>query len=89
MVCSAFRAFSWRTLIGNEGVIVTDVDGSTLAFRQNDGALVWQTSGLPANTVVLGSVHLLFAMAKLLLLALGARFRHTLYLTAHWSGLIV
>ena len=43
------------TLIGNEGVIVTDIDGSTLAFRLNDGALVWQTSGLPADTVVLGS----------------------------------
>ena len=43
------------TLIGNEGVIVTDIDGSTLAFRLNDGALVWQTTGLPADTVVLGS----------------------------------
>ena len=43
------------TLIGNEGVIVTDIDGSILTFRLNDGALVWQTSGLPADTVVLGS----------------------------------
>lgn len=43
------------TLIGNEGVIVTDIDGSTMAFRLNDGSLVWQTSGLPADTVVLGS----------------------------------
>ena len=43
------------TLIGNEGIIVTDIDGSTLAFRLNDGELVWQTSGLPADTVVLGS----------------------------------
>ena len=42
-------------LFGNEGVIVTDIDGSTLAFRLNDGALVWQTTGLPAETVVLGS----------------------------------
>ena len=30
------------TLIGNEGVIVTDIDGSILTFRLNDGALVWQ-----------------------------------------------
>lgn len=43
------------TLIGKEGVIVTDIDGSTLAFRLNDGALVWQVSGVPADTVVLGS----------------------------------
>ena len=43
------------TLIGNDGVIVTDIDGSTLVFRLNDGVLVWQTSGLPADTVVLGS----------------------------------
>jgi len=43
------------TLIGNEGVVVTDIDGNTLAFRLKDGALIWQTSGLPADTVVLGS----------------------------------
>ena len=58
MVCGKFRTLAGGpTLIGNEGVIVTDIDGSTLAFRLNDGALVWQTTGLPADTVVLGQDH--------------------------------
>ena len=43
------------TLITDEGVVVTDIDGSSLAFRLNDGVLVWQSAGLPADTVVLGS----------------------------------
>ena len=43
------------TLIGSEGVIVIDIDGRTLAFRQDNGALAWQTSGLPTNTFVLGT----------------------------------
>ena len=43
------------TLIADEGVVVTDIDGSSLAFRLNDGVLVWQSAGLPADTVVLGS----------------------------------
>lgn len=43
------------TLITDEGVVVTDIDGSSLAFRLNDGVLVWQSVGLPADTVVLGS----------------------------------
>ena len=43
------------TLITEEGVVVTDIDGSTLAFRLSDGVLAWQSAGLPADTVVLGS----------------------------------
>ena len=43
------------TLITDEGVVVTDIDGSSMAFRLNDGVLVWQSAGLPADTVVLGS----------------------------------
>ena len=43
------------TLITEEGVVVTDIDGSTLAFRLSDGVLAWQSAGLPAETVVLGS----------------------------------
>jgi len=43
------------TLIGDQGVVVTDIDGSTLAYRLNDGVPAWQAAGLPADTVVLGS----------------------------------
>lgn len=43
------------TLVGEDGVIVTDIDGSTLAFRLSDGVAAWQAAGLPADTVVLGS----------------------------------
>ena len=43
------------TLIADEGVVVTDIDGSSLAFRLADGVLAWQSAGLPADTVVLGS----------------------------------
>lgn len=43
------------TLIANEGVIVTDIDGSSLVFRLADGIPAWQSAGLPADTVVLGS----------------------------------
>lgn len=43
------------TLIGDDGVVVTDIDGSTLAYRLSDGAPAWQAAGLPADTVVLGA----------------------------------
>ena len=43
------------TLIEGAGVVVTDIDGYVFVYRLTDGALVWQSVGLPVDTVVFGA----------------------------------
>ncbi len=43
------------TIIGKDGVVVTNLDGNVLTYGVADGALIWQRAGLPVNTVVYGA----------------------------------
>ena len=43
------------TLIDGAGVVVTDIDGYVFVYRLIDGALIWQSVGLPVDTVVFGA----------------------------------
>ena len=43
------------TFIGDAGVVVTDIDGYVFVYRLSDGALAWQSVGLPVDTVVFGA----------------------------------
>lgn len=43
------------TFIGDAGVVVTDIDGYVFVHRLSDGALAWQSVGLPVDTVVFGA----------------------------------
>ena len=42
------------TVIGQEAIAVTDLDGNLFAYSANDGSLFWERAGLPVNTVVAG-----------------------------------
>lgn len=43
------------TIIGQDAVVITNLDGNVLTYDTNDGALIWQRAGLPVNTVVYGA----------------------------------
>jgi len=59
------------TIIGSEAVAVTDLDGNIFTYTSDDGALIWQRSGLPANTVVYGTPSPAYANDQLVVAGYG------------------
>ena len=59
------------TLIGNLGVVVTDIDGYVFVYRLSDGELAWQSIGLPVDTVVFGAPSPAVSGAELVLAGAG------------------
>jgi len=39
------------TIVGQEVVAITDLDGNIFAYSTSDGSLFWERAGLPVNTV--------------------------------------
>ena len=59
------------TLIEGAGVVVTDIDGYVFVYRLADGELVWQSVGLPVDTVVFGAPSPAVDSGELLLAGAG------------------
>ena len=59
------------TIIGQEAVAVTDLDGNIFVYSVNDGSLVWERAGLPVNTVVYGAPSPAFANDQLAVAGYG------------------
>ena len=59
------------TIIGQEAVAVTDLDGNIFAYSADDGSLFWERAGLPANTVVYGAPSPAFANDQLAVAGYG------------------
>jgi outer membrane protein assembly factor BamB len=53
------------TIIGQEAIAVTDLDGNIFAYSTNDGSLFWERAGLPVNTIVYGAPSPAFANDQL------------------------
>ncbi|MDB4599203.1 PQQ-binding-like beta-propeller repeat protein [Alphaproteobacteria bacterium] len=59
------------TIIGQEAVTVTDLDGNIFVYSVDDGSLVWERAGLPVNTVVYGAPSPAFANDQLAVAGYG------------------
>ena len=59
------------TVIGQEAIAVTDLDGNIFAYSANDGSLFWERAGLPVNTVVYGAPSPAFANDQLAVAGYG------------------
>ena len=59
------------TVIGQEAIVVTDLDGNVFAYSTNDGSLFWERAGLPVNTVVYGAPSPAFANDQLAVAGYG------------------
>jgi len=59
------------TIIGQEAVAVTDLDGNIFTYASKDGALFWQRSGLPVNTIVYGAPSPAYANDQLAVAGYG------------------
>ena len=59
------------TIVGQEAVAVTDLDGNIFAYSTNDGSLFWERAGLPVNTVVFGAPSPAFANDQLAVAGYG------------------
>ena len=59
------------TVIGQEAIAVTDLDGNIFAYSANDGTLFWERVGLPVNTVVYGAPSPAFANGQLAVAGYG------------------
>ena len=59
------------TVIGQEAIAVTDLDGNIFAYSANDGSLIWERVGLPVNTVVYGAPSPAFANGQLAVAGYG------------------
>lgn len=59
------------TLIGNELVAVSDMDGRMFVYRLADGGLFWQRAGLPVNTVIYGASSPAFNGNELVIAGVG------------------
>jgi len=59
------------TIIGQEAIAVTDLDGNIFAYSANDGSLFWERAGLPVNTVVYGAPSPAFANDQLAVAGYG------------------
>lgn len=59
------------TMIGQEAVAVTDLDGNIFVHSVTDGSLVWERAGLPVNTVVYGAPSPAFANDQLAVAGYG------------------
>ncbi len=42
------------TFIGNEAVLVSDIEGQLYAYTADTGDLLWENAGLPVSTVISG-----------------------------------
>ena len=49
------------TIIGSKALVVTDLDGTLHAYNTDDGALLWERTGLPVTTLVYGAPSPAFA----------------------------
>lgn len=43
------------TFIGNEAVLVSDIEGQLYAYTADTGDLLWENAGLPVSTVIFGA----------------------------------
>ena len=59
------------TLIGDEGVLVSDINGQLYLYDVQTGARLWQRAGLPTNTVVFGAPAPAFAAQEVVLAGAG------------------
>ena len=59
------------TLIGDEGVLVSDINGQLYLYDLQSGARLWQRAGLPTNTVVFGAPAPAFAGGEVILAGAG------------------
>ena len=59
------------TLIGDEGVLVSDINGQLYLYDVQTGARLWQRAGLPTNTVVFGAPAPAFAANEVVLAGAG------------------
>ena len=59
------------TIVGQEAVAVTDLDGNIFAYSVNDGSLFWERAGLPVNTIVYGAPSPAFANDQLAVAGYG------------------
>jgi len=59
------------TLIGDEGVLVSDINGQLYLYDLQSGARLWQRAGLPTNTVVFGAPAPAFAGGEVVLAGAG------------------
>ena len=59
------------TIIGKDAVVITNLDGNILTYGMDDGALIWQRAGLPANTVVYGAPSPAFSGNQLAIAGYG------------------
>jgi outer membrane protein assembly factor BamB len=59
------------TVIGQEAIAVTDLDGNIFAYSAKDGSLFWERAGLPVNTVVYGAPSPAFANDQLAVAGYG------------------
>ena len=59
------------TMIGQEAIAVTDLDGNIFAYSASDGAPFWERAGLPVNTVVYGAPSPAFANDQLAVAGYG------------------
>lgn len=59
------------TLVNEEGVLVSDVNGELYLYDLKTGAGLWQRAGLPTNTVVFGAPAPAFAAAEVVLAGAG------------------
>lgn len=59
------------TLIDNDAVVVTDIDGYVFVYRLSDGTIYWQNVGLPVDTVIFGDPSPAVANFELVLAGAG------------------
>lgn len=59
------------TLISDEGVLVSDINGQLYLYDVQTGARLWQRAGLPTNTVVFGAPAPAFAANEVVLAGAG------------------
>ena len=59
------------TLLGDEAVMVTDINGRLYVYDAEDGTPLWERSGLPSNTVVFGAPAPAFAGSEVVLAGSG------------------
>jgi len=45
------------TFIGDEAVLVSDIEGQLYAYAVADGELLWENAGLPISTVIFGAAY--------------------------------
>lgn len=59
------------TMIGSRVLVVTDLDGNLHAYSADDGALLWERTGLPVTTLVYGAPSPAFASDTIVVAGYG------------------